>query len=126
MKLQSLCPILCVATIEPCLHFWAALGFQVQANVKNDAEEYQFVLLARDGVTLMVQTRASLENDIAQLDARDLQTSVMLYIQVDDLDAIERALSDYPILIPRRETFYGAIEVGVREPGGNVLLFSTR
>ena len=102
------------------------MGFEVQANVKNDADEHQFVLLARDAVTVMLQTRASLRDDIAQLDPRDLQTRVMLYVQVDDLDAIERALSDHPILIPRRVTFYGAKEVGVREPGGNVLLFSTR
>ena len=125
MEFQSLCPILCVEAIEPCLPFWTALGFEVQANVKNDADAYQFVLLARDAVTLMLQTRASVEDDMAQLDPSDLQTRVMLYVQVDDLDTIERALGDHPILIPRRETFYGATEIGVREPGGNVLVFST-
>ena len=126
MKLQSLTPILVVDAIEPCLPFWEALGFENHVNVKNDAGAFQFALLTQEEVSVMYQTRASLEEDIVQLDPRDHETSVMLYLGVDDIDALESALGDHPILVPRRETFYGAIEIGVREPSGNVVMFSRR
>jgi hypothetical protein len=28
------------------------------------------------------------------------------------------------VVVPRRQTFYGADEIGVREPGGNVVLLA--
>ncbi len=126
MKFQSLSPVLIVDEIEPCLPFWEALGFENAASVNNDAGSLQFVLLGRDGISVMFQTRASLEEDMTALEPRDRETSVLLYLNVDDLDAVEAALGDHPILIPRRQTFYGATEIGVREPGGNVVVFSTR
>lgn len=59
-----------------------------------------------------------------ELDERDRRTKVMLYVAVDDLEAVERALDGVPVVVPRRTTFYGATETGVREPGGNVVVFS--
>ena len=38
--------------------------------------------------------------------------------------AIERALAAFPVLLPRRTTFYGATEVGYREPGGHAVTFA--
>ena len=28
------------------------------------------------------------------------------------------------VVVPRRQTFYGADEIGVREPGGNLVMFA--
>lgn len=47
-----------------------------------------------------------------------------LYIEVNDLDAIEELVAGAPVVINRRKTFYGAEELGVREPAGNVVTFS--
>jgi hypothetical protein len=33
-------------------------------------------------------------------------------------------VGDYELLVPRRKTFYGAEEIFVREPGGNVVGFA--
>ena len=41
-----------------------------------------------------------------------------------DLDAVDRALEDVPRALPRRRTFYGMDEIGVREPGGHVVMFA--
>ena len=35
----------------------------------------------------------------------------------------EQALKGVEIVVPRRKTFYGADEIGVREPGGNAVIF---
>ena len=47
-----------------------------------------------------------------------------LFIVVDDLDAIARALEGITPVVPRRKTFYGADELIVREPAGNAVTFA--
>ena len=47
-----------------------------------------------------------------------------LFVEVDDLAAVERALKPYKIVIPRRVTPYGANETGYREPSGHFVTFA--
>ncbi|HSL71927.1 MAG TPA: hypothetical protein VK864_16885, partial [Longimicrobiales bacterium] len=82
-----------------------------------------FVILVRDGVEVMYQTRASVRADIAPLADSPMGGS-MLYLEVDDLDAVQEALRGVPPVVPRRTTFYGAQELIVREPGGNSVAFA--
>lgn len=70
----------------------------------------------------MYQTRESLLKDVPAL--ADAPSSTHLYLTVDELETVERAVQGAPVVIPRRKTFYGAVELGVREPGGNVVTFS--
>jgi hypothetical protein len=48
----------------------------------------------------------------------------ILFLEIEDLSAIESVVGDYELLVPRRKTFYGAEEIFVREPGGNVVGFA--
>jgi hypothetical protein len=48
----------------------------------------------------------------------------LLFIEVDDIDATERAMQGVEFVFPRRTTFYGAQEIGVREPGGHSVTFA--
>ena len=41
-----------------------------------------------------------------------------------DLDAVVDAVAGLELVVPRRRTFYGMDEVGVREPGGRVVVFA--
>ena len=50
----------------------------------------------------------------------------MLFIEVTDLDAVITLLGDTPVTFPRRTTFYGMNEIGVREPGGNAVTFAEK
>lgn len=43
---------------------------------------------------------------------------------MEDIDAVDEALSDVEEVRPRRTTDYGATEVGVIEPGGNAVTFA--
>jgi hypothetical protein len=43
---------------------------------------------------------------------------------VADIDAVEHALDGVPLLVPRRQTFYGADELFVKEPGGHTIGFA--
>lgn len=121
---KSLSPVLVVERVEPCIEFWRdRLGF-VAVNEVPDGDTIGFVILVGDGVTVMYQSRASLDKDIPVLSGRRLESVNLLYISVSSIDDIEQRLDGVAKVVPRRTTFYGATEIGIREPGGYVVLFS--
>ena len=119
--MQSLTPVLIVDAIEPCLIFWERLGFKITVQIPDD-NVLGFVILNNGPVEVMYQTRASVAKDLPSL--ADFPSSSSLYIHVTNIDEVIAAISGSPVLIPKRTTFYGAIEYGVREPGGNAVSFS--
>jgi len=70
----------------------------------------------------MYQSRASVAADLPSLAEGAHRT--VLYIEVGDLNAVEAAVAGAEVVQPRRTTFYGMMEIGVREPGGNVVIFA--
>ncbi len=52
--------------------------------------------------------------------------SVSLFITVDDLDVVVKALAGAPVVKAKHKTFYGSTEiyVKVKEPGGNTVGFA--
>ena len=122
--IQSLTPILHVDAVEPVLPFWTeTLGFTVTGDAR-EGDRLGFVMMERDGVEVMMQTRESIENDVPAL-ADTPRGGAILFIRVDDLDAVIAALGDdVEVLVSRRTTPYGAEEIFIREPGGNVVGFA--
>ena len=63
-EMRKLSPLLTVEAIEPCLSFWVErLGFAKTVEVP-DGASLGFVILAKDGVEIMYQSRASVAKDI--------------------------------------------------------------
>jgi hypothetical protein len=122
MKVLSLTPVLIVEEIESCLDFWYALGFEKTTEVPQ-GDKLGFVILKKDDVEVMYQTRASVKEDVASL-ADAPEGGTHLFLQVDDVNAIDAMLGNAERVIPRRQTFYGADEIIVREPAGNVITFA--
>jgi uncharacterized glyoxalase superfamily protein PhnB len=123
MKISRLTPVLMVEAIEPVLDFWVKrLGFTKTTEVPHEGH-LGFVILEKDGIEIMYQTKASVAADIAPLATAPMKGS-FLFFQVDDLDSIVKALKGVAPVVPRRKTFYGADELIVREPGGNVVTFA--
>lgn len=122
--LQSMTPVLLVESIEPCLDFWMRrLGFQKTAEVL-EGQELGFVLLQREGVEIMLQSRKSMENDLPQLGSGKFHNPNLLYLRVADLQPFLKALEGVPVVQELRRTDYGAQEIFVRGPAGNVLGFA--
>lgn len=123
--MQKLSPVLVLDAIEPALPFFVdRLGFRVQVGVPlaEGKPDLGFVILEAGAVEIMLQTRASVRGDVPAL--ADEPNRATLFVEVDDLAAIERAVKGCEIVVPRRRTFYGADEIGVRAPGGHVLVFA--
>ena len=121
---KKLTPVLMVESIEPCLPLWIdTLGWEKTVEVP-EGDKLGFVILAKDGVEVMYQTYASVEKDIGKPIKRAVGTSVALFFEVSDIDAIEKQLKGIPLVMPRRRTFYGMDEVGVAEAGGHTVVFA--
>jgi uncharacterized glyoxalase superfamily protein PhnB len=120
--MKKLTPLLAVEAIEPSLPFWVdALGFTRIVEVPHE-DALGFVILEKDGYEVMMQTIASMKADVPA--AVPPPGESVLYLEIEDLTAIEEAVADFELLVARRKTFYGAEEIFVREPGGNVVGFA--
>jgi uncharacterized glyoxalase superfamily protein PhnB len=123
--LQHLTPVLVVDHVEPCLRFWTErLGFTAENQVPGDDGALVFASAKAGDIEVMYQTRASVLAE--RPDAADEigGHSIVLFITVDDLDRVEKALSGVPVVKPRHDTFYGSTELYVKEPGGTVVGFA--
>lgn len=124
-QLRRLTPVLVAERVEPSLRFWTErFGFATKNEVPGPDGTLVFASAEKDGIEIMVQTRASVLAERADAAGELNGHSVVLFIEVDDLDAVELALGDTPIVKPRHRTFYGSSEIYVREPGGNVVGFA--
>lgn len=125
MALKQLTPVLIVDRVEPCLAFWVErFGFTATNQVPGEDGSLVFASAGKNSVEVMYQTRASVvaENPgaAAELNGR----SIVLFVTVDDFDAVETALAGVPVVKPRHQTFYGSTEIYVREPGGHTVGFA--
>jgi hypothetical protein len=124
--MKKLTPVYVVERIEPCLEFWVGrLGFEKVVEVP-EGEGLGFVILTRGPVEIMYQSLASVAKDIPALAVPPLGSASpnATYIEVSDIDDVERRLGGWEVVVPRRTTFYGATEIGVREPAGNLIVFA--
>jgi uncharacterized glyoxalase superfamily protein PhnB len=122
--MKKLTPVLVVDAIEPCLDFWVGkLGFTKSVEVPGpDGRSPGFVILNHGQVELMFQSRASVADDIPAFAKEPLRAT--LYLEVESLAPIRNAVAGLAVVVPERTTFYGARELGVREPGGHYVTFA--
>jgi uncharacterized glyoxalase superfamily protein PhnB len=123
MNVKRITPVLYVEEIEPCLAFWVdGLGFRKTAEVP-EGNKLAFVALQHDATEIMYQTFASQEKDIPGWSAQ-FRGSTFLYVEVGKLDDVIAALRGTKVEVPERQTFYGAREIGYKDPGGHVVVFA--
>jgi hypothetical protein len=123
MKVTAATPVLFVDRVEPTRDFFRQAGFQVAFEVPA-GDAVGFAMMERDGVKVMVETRGN-ENEGEGLRTltRDSRHAVV-FIQVDDLDAVIAALAGAKVLVERHKTFYKSDELSYQEPGGHVVTFA--
>ena len=106
---KKITPVLLVDEVEPCVKFWVdRLGFEKASEVP-DGNKLAFVILQKGGTEVMYQSLASAEKDAAFNAQAYRKGTTFLYLEV---------------VMPVRTTFYGAKEIGVKDPGGNIITFA--
>ena len=124
MSAKKITPILFAEEIEPCLQFWIErLGFEKTIEVP-DGNRLSFAILQKGPVELMYQTYASAEKDITTISSEVRKGPSFLYVEVDNLNEVVSALKGVDVAMPIRTTFYGAKEIGVKDPAGHVMIFA--
>jgi uncharacterized glyoxalase superfamily protein PhnB len=124
MSVKKLTPVLFAETIEPCVKFWVErLGFEKTMDVP-DGDSLAFAILKKGSVELMYQTFASAEKDVGAVAQLVGKGPTFLYVEVESLEKTIAAVSGAEVVIPARTTFYGAKEIGVKDPAGHLLTFA--
>lgn len=126
--MTRLTPILVVEAIEPSLELWVdRLGFAKTVEVP-EGDKLGFVALARDGMEVMYQTRASIAKEVQTAglpeEMKSLRAPSVVFIEVKSLAEIQKKVEGMEVLVPYRETFYGSKELWLKEPGGHIIGFA--
>ena len=131
LRYESIAPVLIVERVAPTRDFFRdRLGF-AQTAVVADGDELGFAMLEKDGVVVMVQSHASLLEDVGPDAARAVNETISgrgavgVYVSVSDVDLVVPAIADADVIVPLRKTFYGMHEITVREPGGHAVTFAS-
>jgi len=127
--MKKITPILVVEEIEPSLTLWVdRLGFQKAVEVP-EGDKLAFVILTRDHLEIMYQTKRSIENEVDKEGLHPAMNGTgpsVLYVDVPNLTEIRQKVEGLEILVPYRKTFYGAEELWMREPGGHLIGFASQ
>ena len=124
MPVKKLTAVLFVEKIEPVLPFWTErLGFTKTVEVP-DGDRLAFVILQQGTAEVMYQSFASADKDLPAVSAAIRKGPSFLYLEVDDLAAVKAAIHGMEIYLPERTTFYGAREIGVKDPTGHFITFA--
>jgi uncharacterized glyoxalase superfamily protein PhnB len=124
MNVKRITPVLYVKEIEPCLDFWTSrFGFEKTVEVP-DGNRLGFVILQKDNLEIMYQSFASAAKDAPAI-AKEIEGGrTFLYMEVDKLEPFIAAAKNANVVVPLRTTFYGAKEIGLKDPAGHVVVFA--
>jgi uncharacterized glyoxalase superfamily protein PhnB len=124
MAVKKITPVLFAEEIEPCLKFWVErLGFEKTIDVP-DGNKLAFAILQKDGLELMYQTFASAEKDLCAVSPEVRKGPSFLYVEVENLQEIIAAMKGAEVIMSVRTTFYGANEIGIKDPAGHIITFA--
>lgn len=125
MNVKKITPVLFVPEVEPCVKFWVErFGFQKTVEVP-DGDKLAFAMLQKGNVELMYQSYASADKDVGTTISQVVRKGpTFLYVEIDNLDQTINAVKDAEVVMPRRKTFYGSTEIGIKDPAGHYITFA--
>jgi len=83
-----------------------------------------FAILEKGGIELMYQTFASAEKDVSAVSPEVRKGPSFLYVEVEKLEEVITTMKGAEVIMPVRTTFYGAKEIGIKDPAGHIITFA--
>jgi len=125
MNVKKITAVLFAQEIEPSVKFWVErFGFEKTAEVP-DGDKLAFVMLQKGNVELMYQSYASADKDVGTSISQAVRKGpTFLYVEVDNLEETIGAVKGADVVIPKRKTFYGSTEIGIKDPAGHYVTFA--
>jgi lactoylglutathione lyase len=133
MKMTDVFPNLVVSDIDKSAAFYRdVLGFTTVTTVP-DEPPFVFVWLQRDDVSVFLNAREGVAEDLPEVAARQVGGTAMLFITVDaedaeaGVDAVFKSVDRRArVLMPLKDQFYGMREFAIADPDGYVIIFAQR
>ena len=127
MKLKGLTPNLMTDNMDATLDFYLGLlGFEVVMQVP-ERPPYDWIMMTRDKVMLMFQSRKSVQEDLNLLGDKNIGGSMAFFTEVEGIDEWFELLKDkVEICLEMRTTFYGMTEFGFYDVNGYLIIFAER
>ena len=122
--MESLAPNIFTNNIQETIALYTILGFNVTMSVPEQGDELVWAMMMNGSVTVMFQTFASLEGDLAEISRKD-GGSLLLYINLKDIRGFfDRIKDKVKVLKGLEKTFYGATEFSILDNNNYVLTFA--
>lgn len=122
--MESLSPNFFVKDMNASIAFYKLLGFDVTMSVPEEGPDPVWAMMANGSVNLMFQSFESLADEFPQINRTD-GGSLLLYINVKDINALFESVKDKVTVLKGLETtFYGATEFSILDNNNYVLTFA--
>jgi len=113
--------VLLTHDVEACVLFWAGFGLRPMVEVPGE-DGLSFVILKAGNIEIMYQSFASAA--ATNSDAIEGINRSSIYLEVTSLDKVLPIAESHDVIIPEHVTFYGAREIYIRDPAGNLIGFA--
>ncbi len=115
---------LMVNDVNKTIEFYKQLGFELIASVPEEGQ-FNWAMIGRDGINMMLQTRQSLVEELPLLAERPIKAGLTFYIRVENMEAFRASLPEsVTILKDVFTTFYSTKEIIIEDCNGYILAFA--
>lgn len=122
--MESLTVNLFVRDINKTIAFYKQLGFEVSMTVPEQGD-LVWAMLINGGVTIMLQTFASMGDELPDIDRTKSGGTLLLYIKLKNIRTFFQQIKDKAeVLKGLEKTFYGATEFTIKDIDGYHLTFA--
>lgn len=115
-----------VEDVKQSIDFYTGkLGFALVLSVPNEQGGFQFAILSKDKIQLMLQSKESLMEEYPTLQTKQIQPCFTLFITVADVHQLYDEIKDnVNIAKEMHQTFYGKHEFAIFDNNGMILTIS--
>ena len=125
MPLQSLTPNLMVEDVNAAVDWYKdTLDFELKMSNPGSGT-FEWAMIQSGEVTLMFESRASLEGELPALKEKPVGASGTFFIRLDDVKALyDRISGKVEIVSDLKKTSYGSEEFSITDNNGYILTFA--
>ena len=122
--MESLTVNLFVKDISKTIAYYQQLGFEVTMTVPEKGD-FVWAMLANGGVKIMLQTFASIGNELPDINRTKSGGTLLFYVKLKDIRTFFEQIQDMVEVVKGLEkTFYGATEFTIKDIDGYHLTFA--
>ena len=112
-----------VKNVKETIEFYESkLGFKSVLTVPESGDVFDFAVISKDDISIMLQEQKSLLGEYPTLKSDDIIPTFTLFIRVDDVMKLYEEVKDkVEIAVEPHKPFYGDAEFAMFDNNGNIL-----